>query len=478
MINKPNIVCIVLDHVTFMHYKLARGAKPILNTYERLAANGVEFVNARSVHPLCMPCRASMLTGVYSHKHGMTRNLGLHEDNPKYPLISSFLLDAGYKVGYFGKNHSGYDLEANKFEGFYPRDYGNPYLTERYKKYLEDTNFSSPIYRQEWGIWPYENGDYNLTQTDNFNTYSAGVLKNPSSVHEANFLINMAEDWIIQNKGNPYFLRLDFWGPHHAYTVPSDFADTIDSDDIEPYPSFYDNMEKRPKFIKDFADKIRKHNGTKSWDDYKHVLKRAYEHFTFMDNAIGKFIDGLENKNKENTIIIYTADHGDALGSHGGFVDKAGDMMEEVMRIPLVISAPDCQKNDECELLTSNLDLVPTILDLVGIEIPEYMDGRSLKPLISGTSDGWREDYMAEHYGHFQVHSVQRALYYRNCKYVATEGEIHELYDLETDPFEINNLIDNADYEYLLAEMRRRLLCNIEKFSDSDSTVLGIDNTL
>ena len=467
MKKKPNIICITLDHLTFMHYKFMSGAKPILNAYEKLAAAGTEFLNARTAHPLCLPVRASMLTGVYTHKHGKLRN-GRFDNEKEYPLVSSFLADAGYKSGYFGKNHSGFELEG-QFEGYYPKGYGNPYLTKEYREYLKKENLPNPVYRQEWHVGHYPNDRYDLTVTNNFNTYTAGIMQGDERAHEACFLISLAEEWIEKNKGGkPYFLRLDFWGPHQAFTVPEKYAGILGDKEIEMYPTFNDGAENRPSFVREFAKNVRGRNPRiKTWDDFKLVLQRAYEHFTFIDAMIGKFIDGLEDR--ENTVITYSADHGDALGSHGGLVDKAGDLMDEVMRIPLVVSAPGYPAGVKSELFASNLDLPATVLDFAGIPVPDYMDGRSLMPVAGGDCGGWREDFMAEHYGHFDVHAVQRALYWKNYKYVATEGHVSELYDLQKDPFETGNLIDDSAFAEVRAEMERRLANNIRQFGDADA---------
>ncbi|TLS48648.1 DUF4976 domain-containing protein [Paenibacillus antri] len=472
---RPNILWIMLDHVTFRHYKLTKGAKPTLAAYERLASEGAEFTLCRSVHPLCLPARASMMTGVYTHKHRKLKNEKAKEETA-YPLYFEMLAEQGYRVGYFGKNHSGYDLESKGVEGFYPRGYGNPYMTEAYKQYLNRKGLQAPIFRQEWGInqTRFPNGDYDVTAVDNFNTYSAGFLATPGPVHESDFLLSSAEDWLLGAgggtgaSGQPFALRIDIWGPHQAYQVPLEAKDTIDPRRIEEYPSFADEMKDRPAFVREYRESLRQKYKLQSWEDWQPVLQRAYEHYDYIEKSVNKFLDRLEALGlAENTYVIYTADHGDALGSHGGMVDKAGDLMEELMHIPLVIRGPGIGAGTASDALVSNLDLVPTVLELAGLEAPEYMDGMSLAPRLTGGSSAWREDFMAEHYGHFDVNAVQRALYYRQYKYVVTDGADHELYDLRADPFEMNNLRDDPDFEPVLSEMRRRLFDNMQRFRDT-----------
>ncbi len=483
--SRPNILWIVLDHVTFRHFKMTKGAKPILNTYERLASEGVEFTNCHSVHPLCLPARATMMTGVYSHKHGKINN-GLYPD-AGYPLLAEYLKQLGYQMGYFGKNHSGYeDLQARGFEGFYPSGYGNPYRTREYQEYLEKKGLLHPIFHQEWSMITdpanghlYENGDYDLTESDNFNTYSAGYLKTPGQVHEADFISSMAMDWLDERSGKnrPFVLQVNMWGPHHSYQVPLESKEAIKADEIEEYPSFRDEMKHRPRFAQEFLKGIRNRNSFRTWPEWQMVMKRAYEQYSYIDSTVGKLLDKLEqNGMAGNTIVIYTADHGDSLGSHGGMVDKAGDMMEELMHIPMVIRWPGFTKGTKSHALVSNLDLVPTVLDMAGIDPPGYMDGQSMVALLKGGNAIWREDFMAQHYGHFQNHVPQRALYYQNYKYIAADGDVHELYDLEKDPFELDNLVNNPALQDVVREMRGRLLDTMDRHGDTGMNVKNLRN--
>lgn len=484
---RPNILWITLDHVTFRHFKMTKGAKPILNTYERLASQGVEFTNCHSVHPLCLPARATMMTGVYSHKHGKINN-GLHPD-AGYPFFTEYLKELGYKMGYFGKNHSGYDdLRVRGFEGFYPPGYGNPYRTKEYQGYLERKGLPHPVFHQEWSIITnpanghlYENGDYDLTESDNFNTYSAGYLKTPGQAHEADFIVSMAMDWLERRtmENQPFVLRVDFWGPHHSFQTPLESKDLINPAEIEEYPSFRDEMKHRPRFAQEFLKEIRNRNPITSWPEWQMVMKRAYEQYSYIDAAVGRLLDRLEQAGLTgNTIVIYTADHGDSLGSHGGMVDKAGDMMEELMHIPMVIRWPGVTRGTKSEALVSNLDLAPTVLEMAGIVPPEYMDGESMVSLLKGAATGWREDFMAQHYGHFNIHAVQRGLYYQNYKYVAVDGEAHELYDLEKDPFELDNLVNAPALQAVVREMRRRLLASMDRYGDVAEEVRALRNAI
>jgi arylsulfatase A-like enzyme len=115
---------------------------------------------------------------------------------------------------------------------------------------------------------------------------------------------------------------------------------------------------------------------------------------------------------------------------------------------------------------------------MAGLDVTKNMDGISLVPLLKGNLTGWREDFMAEHYGHFSVHAAQRALYYKGYKYVVTDGYINELYDLEEDPFELNNLIDDPSAKDVLLEMKKRLLDNMKRYGDNAEDINGLRSSI
>ena len=470
-----NILWMVMDHVTFRHYRLTKGVRPILKTYESLAAEGTEFTNCHSVHPLCLPARASMLTGVYAHKHRKIRN-GDNFPDTGYPLVFDSLRQQGYAVGYFGKNHSGFEnFRSRGIEGFFPRDYGNPYRSEAYREYLRSRCLENPVYRQEWHIRSMgrEDGDYDLTREDNFNTYSAGYIASPGRVHESDFVTELAGDWIDQaaRRNHPFAVRVDTWGPHQAYQVPLEYKDRIDATQIPEYPGFTRTAENVCPFATEFIRKIRQNNPCQTWESFRHIVDRAYEQYSYIDAAFGRLLKRLKEIGVyDDTAIILTADHGDSLGSHGGMFDKCGDMAEELMDIPLVIRLPSSPGRQKSDVPVTNMDIMPTVLAMAGCPVPEYVDGRNLLPWMEHTGAPIREDLMCEHYGHFDVHDVQRAVYFAPYKYVAAQDGTELLYNLKTDPFEMQNLAIESGAFSILKEMRSRLRRNLLRFGDTFET--------
>ena len=161
----------------------------------------------------------------------------------------------------------------------------------------------------------------------------------------------------------------------------------------------------------------------------------------------------------ENTLIIYTTDHGGALGSNGGLVDKGWLMVDETVRIPMTVRWPDrVEAGITTDQFVSNMDLVPTVLEAAGAEMLAPMDGKSLLPLFQQSERvAWREEIMLEHHGHYGEEHFQRQLRYSQYKYVAHLEDCDELYDLRQDPYELDNLAESPQLQTILKEMRRRL---------------------
>ena len=479
---KSNILWITLDHVTFHQYKHMSGSLPVLKTYQSLCERGIEFTNCKSVHPLCGPARACMLSGLYTHKHKNYRNeKGLADQD--IPLIDVYLKKHGYKMALLGKNHSGYEdlrhrgIDCINFSTYGSEnnrindEYGNPYMTPEYANYLKRNGLGKPIYHQEWhteSFGKFPDQDYDLTETDNFNSFTCGTLE-PEKVHEVDFLIDEAKMWLEKNKENPFVLRLDTWGPHHAYQVPSDFADRfINAEEIELPQSFSMDTSKRPGFSQTFLQKMKEIIRLDTKNEWQHILKRAYESYSYIDMRLGELIEWLKEAGLgDRTAILFTADHGDGIATKGGIFDKCGDMQEELMEIPMVIYSPWMEGGRKNNSLTSNLDVVPTILDLLDLVVPDHMDGISLKALAEGKIPE-RKALMCEHYGHMENYYSQRALYSEGYKYIWTEDNPEQLFQISKDPFELNDLAQEPQMEERLGRMKELLRQEQKRYQDDE----------
>lgn len=490
---KPNIVWLMSDHLLYTHHKALTGY-PELPAYDRLSNEGLRFENAVTSSPLCAPARASMLTGVYAHRHGMLMNDGqcgsVVDFAPDERLINHHLQEAGYSTGFFGKWHTGIERDALDygFEGFTMPGYGHPYFSDRYLAYLQELDLPEPTVTLEWSFTEPEMVGEKISLVHDFpRPYSypyrfmqcSGVLDSPLETHESFFLAHIASEWIEQQSkaGNPFFLRFDPWGPHHPFFVAKPFANSIDPASLPEYPNFSSDLSHRPQKHRDLLEARIKAGRSDKWADWQLPLARAHEHAKQVDTAINRVIDTLERLGQlDNTLIIYTTDHGGALGSNGGLVDKGWVLSEETVRIPIAIRWPGrIRAATSTHHLVSNLDLVPTVLEAAGAEMPNPLDGTSLFPLFqSPKRTQWREDIMLEHHGQYGQKHFQRQLRFGQYKYGAHLNDRHELYDLSADPYELDNRIDDPILDHIRTDMRRRLREQMHSHQDDAPDALAL----
>jgi arylsulfatase A-like enzyme len=240
-------------------------------------------------------------------------------------------------------------------------------------------------------------------------------------------------------------------------------VDLYNPADIAVYGSFGDDLQGKPGIYHHENNKGISEDGKLMipnplpWSEWQQVLSRCYAQITLMDEAAGRIIQAIDELGfGDNTIVIWTSDHGDAVACHGGHFDKSAYMPEEVLRIPLAIRYPGrIPAGQVSQSLVSNIDYAPTMLDAAGLSFPEPVDGTSLLPLARGHSREWRDAVVSETHGHL-IDFFGRAFITDRHKYVYNEGDLDELYDLEQDPYELNNLIHDEAYRVVREQKKRR----------------------
>ena len=464
--NRPNIVWMVSDHQLYGN----RGSAAMsLAVQSRLAREGTRFARAYTVLPVCSPARASMLTGIYPHRHGLTENDGRFggraELHPDDWLVHQPLLAAGYRCAWFGKWHLNQQRSAQAygFEGFSLPGYGYPYGSTTYRDYLDRRRLAPPIATIDM---PGESGrpagsEIALAQMDDWFDFEAGVarLDGPAEAHEAHFVASLASDWIRAVGDDPFFLRVDPWGPHPPYLLAPAYGAAIDRPDRDAglSPNAALCLDRRPAHHRTYRDYWQNTLGLDR-EGWRRMGAAALAHAALVEAALATVLDAIDESGvADRTVVVFTADHGDAVASNGGVANKGGLMVEETMRVPLLIRGPGFAPGSVCDALASNMDVAPTILALCGVSGSSGMDGQSLIGMADEDLEKRRQGLMAEHYGlHERI--VQRAYYEDHWKLVVQQDGFQELYDLETDPFEMNNLADTPASLATLQHMTSRLV--------------------
>jgi arylsulfatase A-like enzyme len=390
-----------------------------------------------------------------------------------YELYFARLVEQGYSNHYFGKWHAGRPGSAREHgcEGFSYPSFANPYDTPEYEEYLARRGLPPIEHLIEHNFRPHKRhltrvrpGTRRRGAAGWFDAY--GLTLTPKETHEAFFLAHLARERLgdLAKSGQPFSLRVDFWGPHHPHFPTQEFADLYDPAQIPVYGNFHDDLSNKPDNYR-FETCYPMGRGERlvqpspwSWSQWQQVIARCYAHITMIDAAGGLVLDALDELGlADNTLVIWTADHGDALACHGGHFDKGSYLPEEVLRIPMAMRWPGrIRPGQVSDGLVSLIDLGPTFLDLAGTRFEHETDGTSLLGLCTGRSEAWRQDVMCETHGTDDP-VIGRSLVTERYKYTAYAGLMHELYDLQDDPYELNNLVDDHSRRELLEDMHRRL---------------------
>ena len=447
---RPNIVLLLSDqhrHDT-VGYVGGAACTPALDA---LACAGMIFTDAYTVCPLCSPARASLLTGLYPHRHGMLSNLrnfnGVFDrqvlDHPAFPQLLS---RSGYRVGYAGKWHLPLEGDERWRIDRWPRGH-RAWLAEKGIDYDMARDEVQPL---EWGADAPFCGPSVLSATDHHDAWVADQA------------ITMLDGYAPDDA--PFMITAAFHGPHFPVAPPAPYHQMYDPASVAMWPSFTETFTDKP--LVQQKEILRWNSAHLTWPDWQRVIAAYRGYCSFIDAQVGRILDRLgELGLAGRTLVIYASDHGDLLGSHRMF-NKGFAMYDENCRIPLVVRWPGVVEPGVCDRFVTIADLMPTVLSAAGIEPPSGIDGRSLGPLLRGEPTGWPDDVLVEFNGYESSLASIRMVRTRKWKYVYNPLSIDELYDLETDPNELVNLANKVAFKHVLRRMKERLLARLRATHD------------
>ncbi len=452
---RPNILHITVDQMRFD--VLGANGNPICRTpaLDKLAAEGVNFLRAYTCIGICSPARASLLTGRLPHHHGILTNTHANDavrlELPRgEPSLADILRRAGYNTGHVGKWHVGRSNDPRR-HGF--RD--SKMLLPGWGQYTEKI----PLADESALRLPLSGAPVHAR---------AEIPPERSRTYRiADAAIELLERYAADAaRGTPFFLRVDWSEPHWPHYVPEPFDSMYNPRDIPPWPNAQDAFANKP-----YANhRLREQWGVGDvpWAEWARLVARYYAAITELDASIGRLLDALRRLGlEENTVVVFCADHGDLTGSHGLF-NKGPVMYEEIYRIPLIVRWPQgALRGARCEEMVHLHDLMPTLLEAARIEPPENLDGRSLLPLLRGhLPDDWYTECFCEYHGSELGLYSQRMVVTKTHKLVFNIPDRNELYDLQNDPHELNNVYDDPAYAEVRRELAERLIAWLEGTGD------------
>lgn len=456
---QPNILFILTDQQRLSALG-AYGETPCKTPHlDRLAARGARFETAYTTCPVCSPARGSIMTGQYPHAHGITSNvhdLGctIHEMTDRPELLSRQLQTAGYSCGYTGKWHLGCGWETTfgaKIHTGLPHDVGfvghnfwghgdGGHNYPEYQSYLKQHGWSHEVCNASpQGPTAGRHGQL------------AGPVESTVPYFLADHTISLMDRF--SESSQPFFIWHNFWGPHEPYYPTLEYYERYRDVSIPEWANFHwipsdphgpQSLKRHPR-----AAQLE-------WGYWEELLRHYYAFTTMIDDQVGRMLAHLESSGlADDTIIIFSSDHGETLGSHGGLTDKGWHHFEEIQRIPLIVYVPEKYRREDFvprgvfPQWASLADYYPTILDYAGVNIEALpkLHGNSLRPILEGCEQEHKQQAVVEFYGVNAMPTSMLTLRSGNLKYGWNCASRDELYDLAEDPWETNNLIDSSVYE-------------------------------
>jgi len=434
---RPNILWICTDQQR--HDTIGALGNPHIHTprIDRLANSGVAFTHAFAQSPVCTPSRAAFMTGRYPRTTKCRQNGQAMPPNEK--LVSRLFADAGYTCGLAGKLHL-----ATCANGVVETRIDDGYEVFHWSHHPQP-DWPENAYTQ----WLHEQG---TSWEELYSGPSTNYIKHgvPEEYNQTTWCAEKAIEFIREQKGQPWFFSYNCFAPHHPFDPPAEFLARYNPDDLPLPKAKPGELEGKPTYQQ--LDSRFAHNDPDGYDmaamtdrDKREVTAAYYAMVELIDKQVGRMVDALEETGQlDNTVVIFMSDHGEMLGDHGFYL-KGPHFYDEAIRVPLIVSwknrfAADLRADSLMELI----DIAPTLLEAAGVDVPEYIQGRTLMPILLGQTDAGRhrDCVFSEYYNAWtHKHSYGSMLRTRDEKIVIYHGtDQGELYDLNADPDEFENL--------------------------------------
>jgi arylsulfatase A-like enzyme len=433
---KPRNVIFILTDDHRYDFIGFTGRLPWLRTpnMDRLYKEGAWFKNAFVTTSLCSPSRATILTGAYSHVHTVVDNATPEPKGNIY--FPQYLERAGYQTAFFGKWHMGEEAQSDQ-----PRP-----------------GFSHWESFKGQGVYfaPLLNIDGRQVQYD-------------STVYITDLLTDHAIDWLKKrDRSRPFFMYLSHKAVHAPFAPAKRHAGIYKNQPFILPPTYYQTLNDDYKKL-NWPEWVKQQRYSWHGVDFPYhshqniaeIVQTYCETLMGVDESIGAVMDYLRSEGLDkNTLIIYMGDNGFSFGEHG-LIDKR-HFYEESAKVPFLVYCPDIFGGGATiTKMIQNIDVAPTILSEAGLQPPASMPGKSFIPLLKGDSSNWRDKIFYEYYWEYDFPMTPTVFGVRTdkFKYIRYYGiwDTYELYDLENDPNEMKNLIENPSYRDTVKKMANEL---------------------
>ena len=450
---KPNILFIISDDLTATAVSSYENQACNTPNIDKLASEGIRYTRAYTQYPVCGPSRASMMFGYYPNATGTYGYVSGRENiGPDRKTWPQLFKENGYYTARVSKIfHMGVPIDIeNGSNG-----------TDDEASWTERFNSKGPEWKAEGEAELVQGNPDGTLPRKGGNVMTIVKAAGDDLLHSDGKTAQKAVELIKEHKNEPFFLAVGFVRPHVPFVAPKDY--------FEPYP--YDAVELPRKVEGDWDDiperginYVTSINGQMSLDQEKKAVAAYYASVSYMDAQVGKVLKALkEDGLEDNTIVIFTSDHGFHLGEHSFWMKVS--LHEESVRVPMIIKAPGV-KPAICNSFVELLDLYPTIAELTGIEGSKHIQGKSLVKTFKNPNHEVRE--MA-----FSVSQGGKSFLLRSQKwaYIQYDEDAKagiELFDMENDPKQFTNLATDPAFAQTVSYFQKRLKQKLKKVRNND----------
>ncbi len=400
---------------------------------DRLASEGVRFSNAFCQTGQCCPSRYTIWTGRYAHSHGLRWN---HVVEPlEETTVGEIFKQAGYATATIGKHHMMHS----------PREHGFDVVIDRpeYHEFLEAERQPSIL--------------ASVDKMDQPSKAYTGVSRAPNKYHPTGYWAAETIKFITANKDRPFCAWLSFYGPHTPIIPSKRWANMYDPAEITLPANNPSKLASRARMM----DVAREQYGMLTSEQHREMLARYYGFVSQIDYNIGRVLDELDSLGlADNTVVVYTADHGEMAGEHGLWT-KFTLNYDGTVHIPMILRMPGVVPSGVVvDELVGLVDLLPTLCELTGQPISDKMQGTSLVALSQGKATDWRDVIFSE-IG-YPGRAAGRCVLARTRTHAYIQYENYgqpmaELFDMAGDRWQMRNVIDNPEYANIARKLKQSI---------------------
>ncbi|MAF12035.1 hypothetical protein CMK11_16450 [Candidatus Poribacteria bacterium] len=443
--DRPNLLFIVTDHQRADSIGMTQAGVEVTPNLNRLAREAVRFTRAYNASPICAPARTALATGKYPTANGITFNDWRGTCAGDHKPVHQCLAEAGYSVAHIGIDHikvrPGIRERVEFSEWVSNREH-----TEHLKANGIPTEWpgGADLYRRE--ITENQGGE---PASVKYSNARAATWPHATEHFKDSYWCDRAVDFLGRAGDEPFALFLYLWAPHPPLVVPEPYASLFAPDEIDlpenvGMPAEGEPANRRAGIAAQLAEGVSTDEWRRAWAAHLGLVRLA-------DAGIGRVLDALgASAHADDTAVFFMSDHGDHLGQHCMY--QKMEMYEQATRVPMILSVPD-GATAEIDAPVSHLDIMPTILDLMGLDAPDDLDGISLlNCLRTGEAPPDRPQYSA-YSGNPMVGDIRRAVITRRHKYIHDPTDVPELYDLEADPMEMRNIAADPGSREVVREL-------------------------